>query len=408
MSFNAVVVLACLGSAVGLAVAMNWAGQTKRVKLAPDVLDSVATTQVTTKVTAAPGETLPPNTDIGPIPPTENYLLVGSDSRSCIDPKSPYAGAFLADGSGLGARTDTILVIRVDPSTNAVLLLSFPRDLWVHIGGHDGRINTAWGLGPARLIKTIKDNFNIPINHYIDVDFCAFKGLVDAVGGVSVPFSTPVRDLHTGLNVQVAGCHQMLGDEALAYARSRYFEYYDPKTKKWTEDPSTDYGRIRRQQDFIRRALHRALDKATNPSTIIDLIHVGLQNVKVDETLTFEQLYNLARHLRSLDPNTVQTFTLEGQGIDVNGQSVIRPLNNTYNRTVLDIFRGKAVLSSVTTATDSQTTTTYLPPATTGAPASTVKGSKVTTTIGPTTIPVVTVPTTLSPSITPPADPTCR
>ena len=261
--------------------------------------------------------------------------------------------------------------------------------------------------GPDRLIKTIKDNFNIPINHYINVDFCAFKGLVDAVGGVSVPFTTPVRDTFTGLNVTVAECHRMLGDEALAYARSREFQYYDATTKKWIYDPSGDLGRIRRQQDFIRRALHRALDKATNLTTMNSLLNVALDNVKIDQTLTFDNMLRLAQRLRSLDPQTVQTFTIEGKGEVIDGASVQRPLQNNYNLALLKVFRGQARLADVPTGADANPTTTYLPPPTT-TPATTAKGSKATTTAPSTEVPIVTVTTALSPSITPPADPTCR
>ena len=65
---------------------------------------------------------------------------------------------------------------------------------------------------------------------------------------------------------------------------------YDAKTKTWNKDPSADLGRIRRQQDFIRRALHRALDKATNPTTMNSLLNVALDNVKIDQTLTFDNI----------------------------------------------------------------------------------------------------------------------
>src|SRR5262245_10990418 len=63
----------------------------------------------------------------------ENYLLVGTDSRDCIDPSSPYAGAFLGNGD-VGERSDTIMLFRVDPDESKAAILSFPRDLWVKIG----------------------------------------------------------------------------------------------------------------------------------------------------------------------------------------------------------------------------------------------------------------------------------
>ena len=118
-------------------------------------------------------------------------------------------------------------------------MLSFPRDLWVHIAGSDSdnRINSAYIKNdPTTLIRTIYDNFGIGIDHFVQVDFCAFKTLVDAVGGVTVPFEYPTRDLHTGSTFPWPGCFTLSGDHALAYVRSRHYEYLDPKTGKWTED----------------------------------------------------------------------------------------------------------------------------------------------------------------------------
>jgi LCP family protein required for cell wall assembly len=409
IGLNAIVIIACVGSAAGLWLFLDKAKQVRRIELPLGVLDVPAV--VTPSLSTLPGATVPPVT--GGSIPAENFLVVGSDSRACIDPNSPYAGAFLGSGTDSGQRTDTILVMRVDPNSTKVAMLSFPRDLWVRIGGHSNRINTAWALGPDRLITTIKDNFNIPIHHYVDIDFCAFAGLVNAVGGVSVPFATPVRDLNTGLDVTEPGCHRMLGDEALAYARSREFEYYDAKTKKWIRDPSSDYGRIRRQQDFIRRVLHRALDKgARNPVTLNKLWNAFVPQLTIDRTLTFSDLLHLADRLRNLDPEQVASFTIEGRGTVINGMSVISPLTTSnYNKAVLAVFRGEAQLADIPAAGD--TTTTHLPPltasTTTTRPTTTANSQSTSSTIATrTTPPTVVVPTTLNPSITPPADPSCR
>ena len=192
----------------------------------------------------------------------ENYLLVGSDSRACIDPSSPYAGAFLTEGNDIGDRSDTIMLLRVDPDESQAAILSFPRDLWVKIGtsNRKSRINSAFDKGdPSRLVQTIELNFDIPVDHYIEVDFCAFKYLVDALGGVKIPFAYPTRDRFTGLDIPAPGCYSMSGDAALAYARSRHYQYEEDG--HWKEDGSSDRGRIRRQQDFIKRMLRKAVDR---------------------------------------------------------------------------------------------------------------------------------------------------
>ena len=180
----------------------------------------------------------------------------------------------------MGERSDTIMVLRVDPDADRVAVLSFPRDLYVDIAGSGSksRINSAYRRDdPQRLIDTIFENFGITIDHYIQVDFCAFKTLVDAVGGVAVPFEFPARDENTGLNVPTTGCFVFDGEHALAYVRSRHYEYEDPPgSGEWSEDPSSDLGRVSRQQDFIRRTLSSILGEGPlNPRVARGLIRAG-------------------------------------------------------------------------------------------------------------------------------------
>ena len=149
-----------------------------------------------TPATAAPTttpETFPPAD-----PTAKNFLITGADNGACVDPNSPYAPAFGDAESGrVGERSDTIMVFRVDPAAGRVAVLSFPRDLYVTIAGtgNRARINSAYRRDePQRLIDTIYENFGVGIDHFIQVDFCTFKTLVDAVGGVTVPFEYPARD----------------------------------------------------------------------------------------------------------------------------------------------------------------------------------------------------------------------
>ncbi len=105
-------------------------------------------------------------------------------------PRTPPA---FGDRSNLGERSDTIMMWRVNPSTSQVAVLSFPRDLFVDIAGssRQGRINEAYERdNPQKLIDTIYQNFGINTDHFVQVDFCAFQTLVDAVDGVAVPFDT--------------------------------------------------------------------------------------------------------------------------------------------------------------------------------------------------------------------------
>jgi len=280
----------------------------------------------------------------------ENYLLVGSDSRACIDPSSPYAGAFLTEGNDIGDRSDTIMLLRVDPNESQAAILSFPRDLWVKIGtsNRKSRINSAFDKAdPSRLVQTIELNFDLPVDHYIEVDFCAFKYLVDALGGVKIPFAYPTRDKFTGLDIPTPGCYSMSGDAALAYARSRHYQYEE--NGRWKEDGSSDRGRIRRQQDFIKRMLRKAVDRGgTRPDVAKKLIDTALKNVRVDETLTVNDLLKVASRLRKFDPSEVKTYRMDGKGTNVGGASVIVPtLSDPATQNVLKVFRGQATVADV-------------------------------------------------------------
>jgi LCP family protein required for cell wall assembly len=285
-----------------------------------------------------------PNAD----PKALNFLITGADNNACVAPDSPFAGAF-GDRSAAGQRSDTIMIMRVDPSTSQAAVLSFPRDLWVHIHGSDSdnRINSAYVKNnPTTLIRTIYDNFGIGIDHFVQVDFCAFQTLVNAVGGVTLPFAYPTRDLHTGLNVPAAGCFKLSGDHALAYVRSRHYEYLDPKTGKWTEDGYADLGRISRQQDFLRRLVAKALSTGVyTPSVARGLIHTAQQYVVTDRDLTLQKMLQFAGVVRGLDQNNLRSYQIEVKRETRSGSDVLIPKMTSSNMSaVLAVFRGRAPL----------------------------------------------------------------
>ena len=356
----------CLISACAVWYVDSWYAGIDRIKIvhaAPTVATTVAGAVTVPGAPVADTTTTEP--DLGPSK-AMNVLLTGSDGRSCVDPKSPYAGAFLGNGSNTGDRSDTIILLHLDPETKQLALLSFPRDLWVPIAGgtRKDRINSAFTAeDPNPLIQTIESTFGVRVDHYIGVDFCAFKSLVDATGGISIPFEYPARDLHTGLSVEETGCHAMAGDEALAYVRSRYYEYKD--NGKWIDDGSSDYGRIARQQDFIRRLAARALDKgAANPLTAKHLLDVAhSSNVRIDDGLSLTDLIRLARAIRDLGPENAASYRVEGLGQVIGGASVIVPdLTSATSKAMLAPFRGQRQAATTTTATTAKasgkTTTT--------------------------------------------------
>ena len=351
----------------------------------------------------------------------KNFLLTGSDNGSCVDPNSPYAGAF-GDRTGFGERSDTIMIIRVDPKDNRAAFLSFPRDLWVKIAGstRTNRINTAFDRkNPNKLVDTIYQNFGISIDHYVNIDFCAFKEIVNAVGGVSIPFLYETRDKKTGLYVPAPSCFEFSGDHALAYVRSRSgYSYFDPAKNDWIKDGTGDLGRISRQQDFIRRAMQRALDKGSSSPTVANkLLNAALKNVITDDQLTPISMLQLAQAMRDLNTSKIPTYTIAASGEMIGDQAVLVPrIQNDTMREILALFQGKASLATPGSATDAPPTSDM---ATTEGALGGVTSSQIVpvnyvkytsnkaSSAPPTTLPVV-APEQATLGVAPPNDPSCR
>ncbi len=269
----------------------------------------------------------------------QNFLIVGTDSDLGLDANDP---ALQGRGDITGARGDTIMILHVDPGKHSAALLSLPRDLWVEISGQGihSKINSALGVGgggtagPATLISTIEENFDIPINHYVEVDFAGFEKLVEAIDGVPIYFDTGIRDYdpedgraHTAIEIPGPGCYTLDPEQALAYARSRHMQYQkvpgDPST--WRSDNGNDLGRIQRQQDFVRRVLQRAIAKGIrDPLVMNDLVNAGVESVRMDEDLSAGAIIELGRTFRNFDPDDLVTSQLPVYPETINGASALQ------------------------------------------------------------------------------------
>ncbi len=405
LAINIVVVIACLVGAGALIYGKNQLDG--RLQTSLGVVNTTTPGQPTVTTVGAPGETnvvsdptastAVPETFPPADPAAQNFLIVGSDANACVDANSQWAGAADPGRENIGNRSDTIMIMRVDPATRRAAVLSFPRDLWVKIPGRaKSRINSAYIRNdPSLLQQTLFDNFGINVDHYIQVDFCAFKRIVDAVGGVTVPFSTRILDKNVGLDV-AAGCHTFLGDEALAYARSRHLKWMD-ENGKTHEDGTSALGRISRQQDFLRRTLQSALNKGVFNPAVAQALIVSLQKDIVTEAgFTVNDMLQFAGVLRDVDPASIRTYQIEGKGTMISGNSVLEPrIGGDNMKAILAIFRGEAPLAGAPEQTFETTTTTAATTTTTRVTGTTVAGgSTVTTTTATTTTvaPASTVP----------------
>jgi len=384
LAINIIVVIACLVGAGALVYGKNQLDgrlQTSLIDVNTSIAGQTDPTPTPSDSTAG-GETPStgvPDTFPAADPGAQNFLIVGSDANACVDANSPWAGAADPGRENIGSRSDTIMVMRIDPVTRQAAVLSFPRDLWVKIPGRaKSRINSAYIKNdPTVLSQTLFDNFGIVVDHYIQVDFCAFKRIVDAVGGVTVPFSTRILDKNVGLDV-AAGCHTFSGDEALAYARSRHLKWMD-ENGKTHEDGTSDLGRITRQQDFLRRTLSAALGKGLyDPAVARGLIETLQKDIVTEAGFTVDDMLQFAGVLKDVDPASIRTYQIEAKGMMISGNSVLDPRIGGDNMVaILSIFRGQAPLAGA----PEQTFETVVAASTsTLAPSSTVVGATAATT----------------------------
>ena len=274
------------------------------------------------KVSSAPCDTCVAAANGAPY----NILLIGSDSR--VGETAAEAQQFGNATNAGGQRSDTIKIVHVDPSTGTASTLSIPRDTYVTLSGvpastglsSDNKINAAFGSGPDALIQTIQNTFGIPISHYIVINFFGLQDAVNALGGVSMNFPYPVRDRdcstgvcynNSGLNIPTAGCQVLTGSEALSLSRSRYFQYY--ANGEWNSDPSSDIGRIQRQNLIISAALNKA--KSTyNPLRLNSLLTSVVHDFSKDNGLSPTDLFSLAERYHAFSGSDLQSYTLPTAG----------------------------------------------------------------------------------------------
>lgn len=240
-----------------------------------------------------------------------NVLVIGSDSRLGNKKGTTHYGTSTLVG---GQRSDVDMIWHVVPATRQITILSIPRDTLVSMVGKNittfgqlNRINASYNSGPTLLVQTIQDNFGIPINHVVQVDFSGFKGAVNALGGVYLDFKYPARDAYSGLDITSTGCQLLNGTQALAVARSRHYQYY--ATTQWQTDPTSDFGRIKRQDAFLKAMIDAAKSKY-NPLTINAFLGSLPQGIIIDTHLSLGDLIGLAEDFHSIDPTTIKTLTL--------------------------------------------------------------------------------------------------
>jgi LCP family protein required for cell wall assembly len=315
-----------------------------------------------------------------------NVLLIGSDSR--VGETAAEAQQFGDQSDAGGQRSDTIKIIHVDPATGTASSLSIPRDTYVTLSGvpastglsMQNKINSAFGSGPEALIQTIQNTFGIPISHYIVINFFGLEDAVNALGGISMDFPYPVRDQdcssgtcynNSGLDIPTAGCQVLDGAQALSLSRSRYFQY--DEDGQWISDPTSDIGRITRQNEIIAAALDKA--KGTyNPLRLNSLLTSVVHDFSKDDALTPDDLFSLAERYHAFSGSDLQAYTLPTVGATSESAGDVEVVEPDEASQMISQFLGSSFGTITTPPIDAYgdpLTLTLTPTATTVAPATT-------------------------------------
>ncbi len=241
-----------------------------------------------------------------------NILEIGSDSRAGLTGTvARQTGA--STNSVAGQRSDVVKIMHVDPAAGTITILSIPRDTMVTLlanqalFGKFNRINVNYGNGPSLLAQTITANFGIPINHVIQVSFAGLINAAVALGGVYLDFPYPAKDAYSGLNIPHPGCQLITGFQALAVARSRHYQWF--QNGVWNYDGTSDFGRIDRQNAFLRAMISRA-KSLYNPLTINSFLSKIPQGITLDSGFSLNELIAFAVKFHSFNPSNMLTYTL--------------------------------------------------------------------------------------------------
>ncbi len=319
-------------------------------------------------------------------------LVAGSDSRSFVK----TAGQCKSFGCGAdvgGARSDVIILVRVVPAERRIEMLSIPRDTWVTIPGDiqyisgQNRINAAFNTGsPSLLVATILQNFHIPINYFVEVNFLGLQNMVNAIGGIHLDFKYPLRDRElvsgvehnmTGLRILKTGCQLVEGTQALALVRSRNIQY--EVNGVWDDDYGSDFTRIRNQQTFFRAVIHQLNHEITNPFALNDFINAAVHDLTIDDSLTEGLMISLAREFHSFPPGSLKAVTMPTVGpyITSGGADVLLPAA-TADDAVIKSFLNFGLPAKGATSTSTTTSSSSVP-------STTAASSTTSSTLAPTT-----------------------
>ena len=243
-----------------------------------------------------------------------NILMIGSTSRCALKTQNVAYG--LCSQGVTGVNSDIDMILHLDPATGAVSLLSIPRDLFVPNARLDGanKIDAALYEGPSQLVAAIEEDFAIPINHFVELNFDTFASVVDALGGVKMYFPVRIFDAFSGLNIERKGCYTLNGYRALQVVRARHLQIqpvpsnHDPRS--WPQEALSDLARIRRTHEFLRVLASSVAQRGlSNPLTDQSIATAVLPDLTLDNAFGESLMVHLARVFSNVSIGNVPQLT---------------------------------------------------------------------------------------------------
>jgi LCP family protein required for cell wall assembly len=255
-------------------------------------------------------------------------------------------------------RTDTMILLTIDPLTKSAGMLTIPRDMWVNIPGFEyGKINTAHylgdlyqlpGGGPGLAMKTVEEFIGVPVNYYALIDFAAFERMVDEIGGIEidVPAEIKVDPIGKGNTVVLQpGLQTLSGPVALAYARNRYTD-------------GGDFDRGTRQLQVIRAARNKILKLNMLPTLVQKAPALyGQLSAGIQTNLTLDQVIQLAWLAVSVPEENIKQGVIGPPdqvtfGTSPDGLDILLPVSDAIRLLRDEIFTAAGPVSPVSATGD--------------------------------------------------------
>lgn len=238
-------------------------------------------------------------------------IVKSRDANKVLAQKKPVSILLLGTDTGaLGrdykGRTDTMMIMTLNPQKKTTTIVSLPRDMKVNLPDYPddspAKINAAYTYGGVKeSVKTVQKHFNIPIDYYVLVNMGGLEKAINQVGGVDV--KSPLTFDYEGAHFTKGQTYHLNGSNALKFSRMRY------------DDPQGDYGRQQRQRLIITALLKKSISY----KTVLNQRFLRTISDSSQTDLTFNNMVTLAKSYRGSNANIVQDHA-QGHGVDEDGQ----------------------------------------------------------------------------------------